>query len=72
MLTSSGSVAFLHTALTILILQMNVSSFRAHQESGNHGKLGEVMKMLALDILVLRDVSVAVLCQTEDGGLLKA
>lgn len=72
MLTSSGGVAFLHTALTILILQMNVSGFMAHQESGNHGKLGEVMKMLALDILVLRDVSVAVLCQTEDGGLLKA
>lgn len=43
----------------------------AHQE-GIHGKLSEVMKMLALDILVLHDVSVAVLCQKEDGGLLKA
>lgn len=43
----------------------------AHQES-IHGKLSEVMKMLALEILVLYDVSVAVLCQKEDGGLLKA
>lgn len=43
----------------------------AHQES-IHGKLSEVMKMLALDILVLHDVSVAVLCQKEDVGLLKA
>lgn len=46
-------------------------SFRAHQESV-HGKLSEVMKMFALDILVLHDVSVAVLCQKEDGDLLKA
>ena len=30
------------------------------------------MKMFALDILVLHDVSVAVLCQKEDGDLLKA
>lgn len=42
-----------------------------HQKS-IHGKLSEVMKMLALYILVLHDVSAAVLCQKEDGGLLKA
>lgn len=44
--------------------QMKVNSFTAHQEI-IHGKLSEVMKMLALDILVLRDVSVAVLCQKK-------
>lgn len=50
---------------------MNVNGFTAHQES-IHGKPGEVMRMLALDMLVLHDVSVAVVCQKEDGGLLKA
>lgn len=41
----------------------------AHQET-IHGKLSEVMKMLALRHL--HDVSVAGLCQKEDRGLLKA
>lgn len=50
---------------------MNVNGFMAHQES-IRGKLSEVMKMFALDILVLHDVSIAVLCQKEDWGLLKA